>query len=527
MRAVVPHRTVSKSRSASPESVGSVVRARSARTVPAASSRVAPYAPASIRAASRPTSGSLSQRSVVTGSAPWAGPAVRRRPGTARTRSRCRVRLAASPSSVVRSQVSGRSPAAPMAASRAAVSWTSGGAGVSGCSRPVRVPLQAATVSIDHDRVAAGRQRGAPGPGQRLRQVVLDQRADQAVEDVGTGRHRVAAQRGEAAGERRGGDQVGGGDRVPASAQAGDHGPPQVVGGALGAVLPQPLVVRGRGHAGLVAGEGVELPERVRHQVAAGHRAGRRCGQRRAAGRGGRLRGQGAERGGVEAAGDDQDGGVPRLGEDGADPVRHVRLAGAVALVRRGVAADQVEVGVQALGQALGRGHLEQAVPQGVHRAGAEPLAQPVGGLGVPGLGVGVPVGAQFEGRVPGRQVDEEHLRAGRPSLPQRHPLGRVVAQRRPGGGGAFGVAVVAEHGDRQLVAEGQLVQSAVEVGRALDEYVPGPQPPDGVRHQPGAGGGVVTYPEEDRGHQPASRWRASCTACQCGPRRRGTRCSR
>ncbi len=83
---------------------------------------------------------------------------------------------------------------------------------------------------------------------------------------------------------------------------------------------------------------------------------------------------------------------VAGVGERRADPLGHVRLAGGVVVVRGRLAAHEVEVRVEPLGESFGVGDLEQVVPQRVDVVDGEGAAQPVDRVGVAALGVGVAV---------------------------------------------------------------------------------------------------------------------------------------
>ncbi|OLT21837.1 hypothetical protein BJF79_46595 [Actinomadura sp. CNU-125] len=214
-----------------------------------------------------------------------------------------------------------------------------------------------------------------------------------------------------------------------------------------------------------------------------------------------------------------------RLG--GADPPRHVRLAGGVVLPGFGLAADQVEVGVEPFGEPVRVADLEQVVPQDVGVVDGELAEQPPGRLGVALLGVGVAVVAVGERGMPGGQVDEPDVGARGAARVQRDPFRRVAAERRPAPADAVAVPVVAEDRDGRFVAEQQLVQPSGEVGGPLDQDVRGPQPLDRLADQPGAGGAVVPDPDERDRHQPGSRCRAACSAFHCSPLRRDACCSR
>ncbi len=370
---------------------------------------------------------------------------------------------------------------------------------------------------LDHGRVRTDRQPAPAGPRQRLVQRLVHQRRDQTVEQVGTGRRLVAAHSGQPV--RRGlrGDQVSGGDRLPAFAQPPGHHLHQVCRGPVGADLPQPLVVLGRGHAGLVPGEGVQALEGVRHQVAA--RAGCAFCSRYPrpvfllVGRGDQPQQCGA----VESATHHHDrpaaGARPRRPYPGG----HVALPGVVAPAGRRVAAQQVEVDRQPLGEPVVRIDLDQVVPERVDVVHAEVAADPADRVGVPAVRVGVPVGPLGERRVPRGQVDEAHVSPDPPALGQRDPLGGVPAERAPRGVRPLLVAVVGVDGDRQLVPEQQFVEALVHVDRPLHQHVPRPQRGDGALHQPGARRAVVAYPDDRdvtrvhcHRHQPGSWWRAS-----------------
>ncbi|MBD2895454.1 hypothetical protein amrb99_43900 [Actinomadura sp. RB99] len=405
------------------------------------------------------------------------------------------------------------------------------GGGVVDERRRGRVAVQAADAvpaqrghHLGDRGVRARREGAARRPRQPLVEVLADQRGHQPVEQVGACGRAVPAQPGEALGEGPRGDQVGGRHHLPALAQPRHDRLGQRGGGAVRAVLPEPLVVLRRRHAGLVAGERVEPPERVRDEEAAARRALLRRGDLRPSGAAGA--GEGFERGLVEPAGHHDDRPVPRVGPRRADPRGHVRLARGVVGPRLRFAAYQVEVRVEARGQVVGV-DLEQVVPQHVGVVDGELAAQPLGGVGVAALGVGVPVAALGERGMPRGQVDEPQLRAGGPARVERRPFRRVVAERRPRRVHPLGVPVEAVDRDRRRVAEEQLVQPPVEVGGALDEHVRGAQPRDGVADEPRARRAVVPDADERDGHQPGSRCRAACSAFHCSPSRRPAACSR
>lgn len=388
---------------------------------------------------------------------------------------------------------------------------------------------------LDHGGMGSARQYAPARPRERVVQVVRDQRARETVQHIDPGGTRVAAQRRESLCQASRGDQVGGGHREPTRPQPFDDRAQQTARRGLGARFPHLLVVARRRHPRLVAGKGVQLSEGVRHEKTPRQGPDRWGGHLRppvgipppavvglATGRGERT-----ECGLVESAGHHQHRPVPGRGDRRPHPRRHVRLARPVARVGLRVAAHQSEVGVEPFRETVVGLDLEQPVPErvgGIHR---EMPAQPFRRLRVADLRVGIAVGALGECRMPGGQIDEADLGTGSTPRPQGDPLRRVVAERRPGGRGPFSVAVVTEHRDRQFVAEQQLVQPSVHLGRTLDQYVGRPKLLDGPLDEPCAGGGVVTHPQEHRRHQSASRWRASYRACHAGPRRRGTCCSR
>lgn len=201
----------------------------------------------------------------------------------------------------------------------------------------------------------------------------------------------------------------------------------------------------------------------------------------------------------MEPTGDHDDGLVSRVPHRRPHPARHVLLARRVTFVRGGRAAKQVEV----LGHALRFGlALEEVVPQHVDVVDGELAAQPLDDLGVPQLRVGVTVADVAERLVPRGQVDEPDLGPAPACLGDRHPLRRVVAERRP----RRVLVGVAEQGDGELVAQQELVDALVEVGGTFDEHVRGLLLVDGGGDQPGTGGTVVPDADEHGPHQPGSR---------------------
>jgi hypothetical protein len=156
---------------------------------------------------------------------------------------------------------------------------------------------------LDDDGVRSGREGAAAGPRQGLFEVVADEGAGEAVEEVGAAGPGVAAQAGEAVGEAARPDEVRCGDVESLAAQARGDAFDEGSGRGVGSFLPEPLVVLGGGHAGLVAGEGVEAPERVGHEEAAG--VGAFGGEGQFGALGGPVGGEAAQGGGVEAAAHD------------------------------------------------------------------------------------------------------------------------------------------------------------------------------------------------------------------------------
>lgn len=146
-RSVQPQSAASNSTAPSSPMSEPAAAVRSPSTAAAASPSVAPWAPASMSADSRISSRVSVHRSSRVGSSPAAEPESRCTPGIRRTRSRCSTRLRSRSASAPRLSDTGPSPSRPSRSSSVVTSWTSGGAGVSGCRRPARSPLSAATMA--------------------------------------------------------------------------------------------------------------------------------------------------------------------------------------------------------------------------------------------------------------------------------------------------------------------------------------------------------------------------------------------
>jgi len=309
-------------------------------------------------------------------------------------------------------------------------------------------------------RGMGARAQGAPGrPGQGHVERLVDQCGGQSVEDIDPGEVPVAAYPGKPFRRDSRRDQVRRRHRLPPFPQPPDHRGHQLVRGGLGPGVPEPLVVVRRRHPGLVAVEGVEPTERVRHQVAAAGRCGRESRSLRPgeADRGGGAVGGGAELDKcrpVKPAGDDHDRPVPGVGDGRPHPLGHVGLPLGVLRTDRRLAADQVEVDGEPFGEAVGRGDLEQVVPQRVDVVGRERAAQRLHHVDVPLLSVRVAVAPSGERGMPGGQVDEAQLGTHLAARGQRDPLRGVRAERRPGGMLPFRVAIACEDRDGQLVVE-------------------------------------------------------------------------
>ena len=263
----------------------------------------------------------------------------------------------------------------------------------------------------------------------------------------------VAAHRGQALAVDPRRDQVGGRDPLAALAQPLHDLLGQRRGRSARSQLPQPLVVPGRRHAGLVAVEGVEALERVRHEVADGGLdrlpARARATITRSLANGTRPRAAAAPAGGTRRtppapAGPARAAAPPRS----IAPCTASRISSDVGshppsrptLRRSGRRPSRVRTrskyvfnrSPSSAGERLGGVDLRDVVPQRVDVVHPELPAQLVHSLGEPQLGVGVPVGQRRERRMPGRQVDEPHLGPGARALGQRDPLRRVLAERRP-----------------------------------------------------------------------------------------------
>ena len=314
-------------------------------------------------------------------------------------------------------------------------------------------------------------------------QLVLDQRAEDPVQQVAAPHARVPADQGEPARRALDPDQVGGRDVLPAPAQLPHH---ELQRGARRVRVAPGEVVEARvRHPGLVAGQRVERLEGVRGER--DHLAGRRrLGIRR-------RRHQLAQALDMEPATDDQDipGRLPDL--LGHEPLAtRVDLRHVIAQLR----AQRLHPS-QVLVQTQRRVDLGEHVPGRVEVVDAEPFAQRRNRAGAAQLVVAVAVRdlARARDRRP-RQVDEAHVGADLEPGPQRLPLGRVHAERVIRAGAARFQHDRRVDRDRQPVVERELTDPVVEVPRPLDQHRVRPLAQHQLAHEPRRGRRVMPDPE-------------------------------
>ena len=153
---------------------------------------------------------------------------------------------------------------------------------------------------------------------------------------------------------------------------------------------------------------------------------------------------------------------------------RHVLLARGVVLAGVGRRrARRSKYAASRSGAVVGR-DLEQVVPQRVHVVDRErPRTAARSPRRSRSSASAYRLLASGERRVPRGQVDEPHLgaRPPRPSVSATHS-GEYAQNGAHDACVRCAVAVGAEDRDRQLVAEQQLVEPVVEVGRSLDQHV-------------------------------------------------------